>query len=142
MKIRSLMPDLSGDELIVNEREIRDEPNKVTLVYFWSISCKQCEDSLPNLRELAQHFEGQLTVISIHMPRSAEDHNLEPIKQQLKRFGISFPVYIDRQLRLTDLFGNRFVPAYYLFDEQKKLRFYQGGYINKKNLKQKIERLI
>ena len=142
MRIRTKMPDLTGNEMILNNENSLQKENKVTLVYFWSMSCKQCEDSFPNLLELLQRFSDKVTVITIHMPRIAEDHNVQAIEQQLKRLGISFPVYIDEKQRLTNLFNNRFVPAYYLFDEQKELRFFQAGYITKKNLQRRIERLI
>ena len=142
MRIRTKMPDLTGDEIRLNSENSLHKDNKVTLIYFWSMSCKQCEDSFPNLLELAQRFSNEVTVISIHMPRIADDHNVQAIEQQLKRLGVSFPVYIDAQQRLTNLFNNRIVPAYYLFDRQKELRFFQAGYITKKNLQLRIERLI
>ena len=79
------MPDLTGDEMVLNNENNLQEENKVTLIYFWSMSCKQCEDSFPNLLEMAQRFSNKVTVLSIHMPRIAEDHNVQAIEQQLKR---------------------------------------------------------
>ena len=142
MRLKSQMPDLTGTEMILNNSSNLLDVNKVTLVYFWSMSCTQCKESFPKLKELVHQFSDKINVLSIHMPRSKEDQNVQAIKQQLDRFEISFPVYIDQQLRLTNLFENRFVPAYYVFDKDKKLRFYQAGSVSKRFLQQRIERLI
>ena len=136
------MPNLDGDELIINEKALTKELSNVTIIYFWSISCQQCETSIIKLKELKQLFQDKLTIITVHMPRSEEDKNVKAIEKKLKQLAISFPVYVDQQLRLTNAFENRFVPAYYLFDKEKKLRFYQSGLPSKKLLQQKVERFI
>lgn len=136
------MPSLDGDELIINERALTKDISNVTLIYFWSISCNQCETSIIKLKELQQLFQNKLTIIAIHMPRSEEDKDVKAIKSKLKQLAIALPVYVDQHLRLTNAFENRFVPAYYLFDKEKKLRFYQAGVPSKKLLQQKIERFI
>lgn len=141
MRIRTQMPDLKGEELLLNKENFSDEENAVTLIYFWSMSCKLCEESLQRLKELKNRYP-KLIILTIHMPRDPEDHDITAIKQRLHKFAFPFPVYIDQQLRLTNAFGTRMVPSYYLFDEKKKLRFYQAGVVSKRLLQQKIERFI
>lgn len=136
------MPNLDGDEPLLNREFINKNSGKVLLIYFWSISCNQCEQSFTKLKELQRMFRNQLAIFTIHMPRSAKDKDITTIKKVIKKVQIEFPIYVDQQLRLTDAFENRIVPAYYVFDEQQKLRFYKAGVATAKLLQQKIERII
>lgn len=136
------MPNLDGDEPLLNREFINKNSGKVLLIYFWSISCNQCEQSFTKLKELQRMFGNRLAIFTIHMPRSVKDKDITTIKKVIKKVQIEFPIYVDQQLRLTDAFENRIVPAYYVFDEQQKLRFYKAGVATAKLLQQKIERII
>ena len=136
------MPSLEGDEQVLNLKKMKQTSGKLTLVYFWSISCKQCEESIEKLKELERQFSAELAIITVHMPRSEQDRELESIKKKAKQLHLEHPIILDYQLRITDAFDNRIVPGYYLFDQQKMLRFYRAGFTTTKMLEHKIRRLI
>ena len=142
MRIRTVMPSLSGATKILNRHNTYDESAKVTLVYFWSMSCSDCTQSIKNLKELERIFKDQLAVHAIHMPRVKTDYSEALVKEKIKQLEIIYPVYIDNELKISDRYGNKYVPAYYIFDQQQQLRFYKAGNFPLKLLQQKIERII
>ncbi|MEG0383610.1 TlpA disulfide reductase family protein [Solibacillus cecembensis] len=143
MKIRNPMPPLEGAEVILNERKFdRQKNGKLVLIYFWSISCNQCEPSLLKLNELKQIFQNKIQILTVHMPRDKKDKEVAPIKAKVENLALPFPVFVDSQLKISDAFQNRMVPAFYLFDQEGLLRFYKAGVMSTKQLEQKINRIL
>jgi len=100
-----------------------------TLVHFWSLSCGICKDNLPRVAELRDKHEGDLRVVAVHMPRYEADTNLDEVRAAIGTHGITEPCAIDNQHKLRDAFLNEngYVPAYYLFDAEGKLRSFAAG---------------
>ena len=142
MRIRAKMPSLSGATKILNRGIMDQEQATATLVYFWSMSCSQCTQSIKNLKELENVFKDRLAIHAIHMPREELDYSKTLVKEKIEQLGIIYPIYLDNELKISDRFGNNYVPSYYLFDQQQQLRFFKAGYLTFKLLEQKIDRII
>lgn len=142
MKLYTPMPALQGASKIFNDRRMHKVATKPTLIYFWSMSCSQCKQSIEKLKEIQSRFEDRLSIHAIHMPRNDQDYSMQQLKDSVERLQLPFPVYADHELKISDAFENLIVPAYYLFDEKQQLRFLKYGFISTKSLQQKIERII
>jgi thiol-disulfide isomerase/thioredoxin len=101
-----------------------------TLVHFWSVSCGICKENMPRVAEWrdARAAEG-LRIIAVHMPRYEADTDVEAVREAILKYNIMEPCAIDNQHRLRDAFQNDqgYVPAYYLFDAEGKLRGFAAG---------------
>jgi thiol-disulfide isomerase/thioredoxin len=101
-----------------------------TLVHFWSVSCGTCKENLPRVAEWREQRKDEgLRVIAIHMPRYEADTDVEAVREAIEKYGITEPCAIDNQHKLRDAFLNEqgYVPAYYLFDGERKLRSFAAG---------------
>ncbi|MBP1082922.1 hypothetical protein JOC74_003432 [Bacillus capparidis] len=76
------------------------------------------------------------------MPRSEDDLDLNVIKAMALGHDIIQPILVDSELKLTDVFENKYVPAYYVFDKEGKLRHFQAGGSGMKMLRKRIERVL
>ena len=142
MKLYTPMPALQGASRIFNDRRMQKAVTKPMLIYFWSMSCVQCKQSIEKLKEIQARFDNRLRIYAIHMPRNDQDYSLERLKETIQHLQLPFPVYADHELKISDAFENLIVPAYYLFDEKQQLRFLKYGFVSTKSLQQKIERII
>ncbi|HSU79577.1 MAG TPA: redoxin domain-containing protein [Candidatus Angelobacter sp.] len=144
MKLREEMPKLEGATAWINRDGDKDVlvEGRVTLIHFWSISCHLCKLGMPKLKELIDVFEDHLNVISVHMPRTESDFDSDKVKNVAEQFNISQPIFIDNQLNLTDAFENQYVPAYYIFDSEGKLRHFQAGGDGMPLLIKRLERIL
>lgn len=144
MRLRTPMPEISGATTWLNGEVTREQliGNKPTLIHFWSISCGLCKDGLTNVNEFRNTYKDQLNVIAVHMPRSEKDLNLEEIKKRAEQHGISQPIFIDSEHKLTDAFENKYVPSYYVFDSEGILRHYQAGGGGMKMLTKRVNRVL
>ena len=133
MRIGDPRPSFAGATEWFNElQETADDHvnGQPTLVYFWSTSCGICKENMPKLRELKDRYRGNgLRIVSIHMPRYEADTDVEAVKQAIVDHSIDDVCAIDNQHKLKDAFLNEqgWVPVYYLFDADGKLKTRVAG---------------
>ncbi len=130
MRLRSELPAFEGvTEWINGEVSKEDVQGKPVLIHFWAVSCHMCKEGLPLINEWRSKYEQEydLQVIGVHMPRSEKDTDITVVKDVIKQYNLEHPVMVDNKHVVTDVFQNEYVPAYYLFDGEQKLRHFQAG---------------
>lgn len=143
MKLREQMPELTGATEWINEEITMDElKGKATLIHFWSVSCHLCKEAMPEINELRDEYDDDLNVVAVHMPRSEDDLDIGVIRSMAMGHDITQPIFVDSEHKLTEAFENKYVPAYYVFDEEGKLRHFQAGGSGMKMLKKRINRVL
>lgn len=124
------------------EAEVAGHP---TLIHFWSISCGICKDNMPRVAEWRDQLKEQgLRVIAIHMPRYEADTDVEAVRDAITTYGIAEPCAVDNEHKLKEAFQNDhgYVPAYYFFDSQGKLRSFAAGERGLDLLKSTLDRVM
>jgi thiol-disulfide isomerase/thioredoxin len=148
MRIGTEMPSLEGATEWFNATgagaaaEAKGQP---VLVHFWSVSCGVCKDNLPRVAAWRDGRAAQgLRVIAVHMPRYEADTDVEGVRDAVALYGISEPCAVDNEHKLKDAFQNEqgFVPAYYLFDAEGKLRSFAAGERGLNMIGPALERLL
>ncbi|WP_274309321.1 TlpA family protein disulfide reductase [Solibacillus daqui] len=142
MKLYTAMPALKGASVILNKQQVQKESTLPTFIYFWSMSCPQCKQSIEKLNDIQTLYQNRLSVYAVHMPREKSDYSIEQLNDTVQRLQLTIPIYVDNELTISDAFKNQIVPSYYLFDELQRLRFFKVGFLATKSLQQKIERIL
>jgi thiol-disulfide isomerase/thioredoxin len=133
MRIGDQRPAFEGATEWLNELEqTADEyvHGSPTLVYFWATSCGICKENMPKLQELkAKYKDRGLKTVAIHMPRYEADTDLEKVKATIAEHCIDDVCAVDNLHKLKDAFLNEqgWVPVYYLFDADGKLKTRAAG---------------
>jgi hypothetical protein len=148
MRIGTEMPKLDGATEWFGGTQAHAEAEaegRPTLVHFWSVSCGICKENMPRVAEWrdGRRADG-LRVIAVHMPRYEADTDVEAVREAVSRYNISEPCAVDNQHKLRDAFQNEhgYVPAYYLFDAQGKLKSFAAGERGLDMLTSAVERLL
>lgn len=144
MKLYTQIPPFPEEAMWLNGEVTNSqiEGGKPTFIHFWSISCHICKVAMPKINEFRDQYRDQLNVISVHMPRSESDLNVEEIVKQAAEHDISQSIFVDQNRSLSETYENKYVPAYYLFDQNGKLRHYQAGGSSMKMLENRLLRLL
>lgn len=133
MRIGDAMPALEGATTWFNgslEDTLEHIKGKPTLVHFWAVSCGICKEKLPQLQDLIKKYEPRgLKTVSVHMPRYEADTDLDTVDQAMHANNITEPTAVDSLHKLKDAFQNEqgWVPVYYLFDADGKLKTRAAG---------------
>jgi thiol-disulfide isomerase/thioredoxin len=138
------MPELSGATEWINGEVSKSDliGDKPTLIHFWSVSCGLCKEAMPSINQFRDDYKDELNVIAVHMPRSEKDLDIAQIKEVAAEHDITQPIFVDNDHALTDAFENEYVPAYYVFDAEGKLRHYQAGGDGMKMLTKRVNRVL
>ena len=148
MRIGTPMPALDGATEWFNgsaEEDLKEIEGRPVLVHFWSLSCGMCKENLPRVSDWRERYrEAGLRLIVIHMPRYPADTDMNAVRDAIAEHGITDPCAIDNEHKLRDAFQNEhgYVPAYYLFDEQHKLKSFAAGEYGVKVMEPALERLM
>ena len=148
MRIGTEMPKLDGATEWFGGTQAHAEAEALgrpTLVHFWSVSCGICKENMPRVAEWRDsRREDGLRVIAVHMPRYEADTDVEAVREAVSLYNISEPCAVDNQHKLRDAFQNEhgYVPAYYLFDAQGKLKSFAAGERGLDMLTSAVERLL
>lgn len=133
MRIGDAMPQLDGATTWFNgslEDTLEHAKGKPVLVHFWAVSCGICKDKMPQLNEIKEKYGALgLQTIAVHMPRYEADTDLDTVNQAIADNKIVEPCAVDSLHKVKDAFLNEqgWVPVYYLFDAEGKLKTRAAG---------------
>ena len=99
---------LDSDEAVSME-DLRD---RVVLINFWATWCKPCEDEMPAMERLYRELrpEGfELLAISV-------DDSPEPVRAFRDRLSLSFPILVDSEQEVAELYQTFRFPESLLVD--------------------------
>lgn len=113
-----LAPEFSLASLQGKPLSLADYRGKLVLVNFWATWCAPCRKEMPGMEALYQRFKGRgLVVLAV----SVDDGSKERVKAFVEKYRLSFPVALDPDSKVSDLFEVAGLPASYLIDPQGKL---------------------
>lgn len=148
MRIGTLIPALDGATEWFNgsaEEALKETEGRPVLIHFWSLSCGMCKENLPRVAEWREQYrDAGLRMIAVHMPRYPADSDTNAVREAIATYGIIEPCAVDNEHKLRDAFLNDkgYVPAYYLFDSEHKLKSFAAGEYGVKVMEPALERLM
>jgi thiol-disulfide isomerase/thioredoxin len=144
MRMGTPMPALDGATEWVNGQPTSEElTGAPVLVHFWSVSCGSCHEVMPKVKEWAEKYGAKgMRVVGVHMPRSDKDTDIPAVKEDMVENGVSWPTAMDNTTAIKEAFGNDYVPAFYVFNEDGVLRHFQAGDRGTSMLESAIERIL
>jgi hypothetical protein len=103
------------------------------LVEFWDFCRVNSLRTLPYLRAWHERYEADgLRVIGVHTGAYPPSRDEDEIRAAVARLEVPYPVAIDTDLEVWDLYGNEGWPARYLWDPQGalfSLHYGEGAYV-------------
>jgi thiol-disulfide isomerase/thioredoxin len=149
LRMNTPMPDLAGATKWYNTEAGRTEfsadelKGSPTLIHFWSVSCHTCHEVAPQVQQWKDEWTPKgVKFISVHQAKSEADLNLTKIELDIEAMGITQPIAVDNDFKIIDAFQNEFMPAFYLFDSEGKMRHFQAGDRGFDRLLGRMERLL
>jgi peroxiredoxin len=95
---------------------LRDLKGKVVLVNFWATWCPPCRKEMPDLQTLYERFKDRgFVVLAIS---DEERTKVEPFITERK---VSYPVLLDAERKVNDLFQIEGIPKSFVYDREGKL---------------------
>jgi cytochrome c biogenesis protein CcdA/thiol-disulfide isomerase/thioredoxin len=101
---------------------------RVVLVDFWTYTCINCIRTLPYLRAWDAAYRSRgLTIVGVHTPEFAFEHDAANVANAIGQFGLRYPVVQDNNMGTWNAYGNQYWPADYLIDARGEVRYTAFG---------------
>ena len=98
------------------------------LIEFWDFCRAYSIRTLPYIKAWHERYESAgLRVIGVHAAGFELSQDPEAVRAAVKRLGITYPVVVDVELEIWQLYGNLGWPARYLFKQDGTLAYYHYG---------------
>jgi thiol-disulfide isomerase/thioredoxin len=138
------MPSFAGATEWLNSEPLgpAELRGRVVLVNFWTLTCINWLRQEPYVRAWSQAYRDDgLTVIGVHTPEFAFEHELDQVRHAVKERGIDYPIALDNDYAIWRGFDNHYWPALYFVDTDGIIRgdhFGEGRYEQSERLIQRL----
>src|SRR4051794_283616 len=122
-------PEVTGTQRWFNTpggrpESLRSLRGRVVLVDFWTYTCINCLRTLPYLEAWDRRYrDAGLTIVGVHTPEFAFEHDAGNVQRAVGRLGIRYPVVQDNENGTWDAYANMYWPADYLIDATGEVRY-------------------
>lgn len=117
-------PEFAGLTNWINaDQPLSPQDGGVMLVDFWAYACINCQRAGEHITKLYDTYrDSGLTVVGVHSPEYAFEHELGNVRNAVEKEGIHYPVAQDNDFATWRNFNNRYWPARYLVDKHGNVR--------------------
>ena len=123
----NMAPNLVGIAHYLNtspEELTKRIEDKVVLYDIWTYSCVNCIRTLPFITSWDEKYSDQgLLIIGIHSPEFEFEKNPQNVKAAIEKYGISYPVVMDNDMKTWKAFENNYWPRKYIADHEGNIRY-------------------
>ncbi|WP_017728111.1 thiol-disulfide oxidoreductase ResA [Halalkalibacterium ligniniphilum] len=113
------LTDLEGQRI-----ELEGLQGKGVFLNFWGTFCPPCEKEMPIMEELYHEYKDQgveIVAVNVNEPELT-------VERFVERYGLTFPIAVDKGLNVTDAYGISPLPTTVLIDEHGKIvEVHTGG---------------
>jgi DNA-binding beta-propeller fold protein YncE len=89
---------------------------RVVLLDFWTLGCINCQQIIPDLKQLEDEFGNALVVIGVHSGKYTTEQDDASIREAIGKYGLRHPVVNDPDFAVWDLYGALAWPTLVLID--------------------------
>ena len=101
------LPDLKGGSLKLNSFE-----GKVVFLNFFATWCGPCKAEMPSMQKLYEKLKPEgFEILAVDLQESPA-----VVEAFVKRYGLTFPVVLDRSGQIGTYYGARSIPTSYIID--------------------------
>ncbi len=136
-----LAPDFTLETLDGESVTLSDLRGKAVLVNFWATWCPPCRAEMPAFQEAYRDYEAQGFVI-VAVNATSQD-GIGDIDAFIEKFGLSFPVVLDKDGAVNQLYQVRSLPTSFFIDKEGVIsEVVIGGPIAEALIRARIEEII
>ena len=122
--VQDSAPDFTLKSLQGSNLRLNEYRGQVVLLNFWASWCGPCRQEMPLLDRIHQRYqEAGFAVISVNV-----EGDEVPARALAKETGVTFPVLIDTDQRVSELYDLEAMPSSVLIDRDGVVRYIHRGY--------------
>lgn len=138
--VGNLAPDFTlvttgGQSITLSEFTAGD--GQPVVLNFWATWCPPCRVEMPYFDRVSAKYDGRAAILGINQAESAET-----IVDYATRNGLTYPLLVDRDMKINNLYGVLNLPTTIFIDKNGVVREVLVGTISQAVLEDRIEQLF
>lgn len=117
---------------------LSDYKGKPVLINFFASWCLPCREEMPALEKIAHEYKPK-GVIFLGI---AIDDTEEKMKDFVARYGVTFPVGLDKTAAIQKSFGIYGIPTTYFINKQGAINYSHSGSVTEELLQHELDKLL
>ncbi|RMH05365.1 MAG: TlpA family protein disulfide reductase [Nitrospirae bacterium] len=124
-------PDFQLTDLSGERHQLSQYRGQIVLINFWATWCKPCTKEMPAMQAAYERLKDRgLVVLAIN-----ELEDVEKVRAHIAEYGYTFPVLLDPNNTVANLFGVYGLPVTVFVDRQGVIREYiKGGLLTEEKI--------
>ncbi len=117
-------PEFSAKTLTGETVKLSDYKGKVVMINFWASWCGPCRQEMPLLEEMSKEMEkAGFVLLGLNI-----DEEVGDAKDFLKTSPVTFPVLLDPEGKVAELYQVQTMPSSFFIDRKGNLSHLHSGY--------------
>jgi thiol-disulfide isomerase/thioredoxin len=122
---------------------MRQLAGRVVLIDFWEYTCINCIRTFAqNKKWYERYHKYGFEIIGVHDPEFDIAYQAANVRTAVKRFGLSYPVFVDPSFQLWRAYRTDSWPSRFLVDSKGVVRFHKDGEGGDDAFERAIQRLL
>lgn len=115
-----------------------DYKGKPVLINFFASWCLPCREEMPVLEQIVQEYQPKGVVFL----GIAVDDTEAKMKDFIKKYGVTFPVGLDKTAEIQKSFGLYGIPTTYFIDKNGVINYFHSGVVTEELLQHELNKLL
>ena len=132
-KVNLPIKDFELEDLQGNSVRLSDLKGKIVFLNFWATWCPPCRNEMPHMQAFYEKYQDDMVVLAVN-PNKLENQGFddsekaeERAREYVEEEGFTFPVLLDRDDSVWDMYRQRGIPANYMIDREGTIRYLKPG---------------
>ena len=109
-------PDFEVTSLTGETVKLSDYKGKKVILNFWASWCPPCKAEMPHMQNFYEDYAEEENVEILAVNLTTEDHGLDKVEQFVADYGLTFPIPLDEDGKLLDIYQTITIPTTYMLD--------------------------
>ena len=124
IQVGNTLPDFELTSLEGVSTRMSELKSKLYLVNFWATWCDACMEEMPSMVQLRSAFKDRgFEILGINL----DENPSTVVPKSIKQYKIEFPIFIDPDGKIAELFDVHAIPLTVILDQRRKIIFVKDG---------------
>jgi len=138
LEAKEPVPNFTLSTIDGKDFHFSDYKGKPILINFFASWCLPCREEMPVLEKIVREY-GPKGVVFLGI---AVDDTEEKMKDFIAKYGVTFPVGLDKTAAIQKSFGIYGIPTTYFIDKQGVINYFHSGSVTEELLQHELDKLL
>jgi len=137
LQVGDMAPDFDLTTLDGESIKLSEFQGQRVMLNFWATWCPPCRAEMPDMQKFYENKE--VVILAVNLVET--ERNKENVENFIEEFGITFPVPLDTDTKVGNLYRIQPIPTSYMIDSDGRIQYKAFGALNYELMIQEFEKM-